>query len=78
MLYKFSLSFSTVLRRSELLAATAEIREQLCLLYTDLISLVVDVSIRFYKTANGMWICEHYPNVSTDFILRHDFRLCKP
>lgn len=56
MLYKFSLSFSTVLRRSELLAATAEIREQLCLLYTDLISLVVDVSIRFYKTANGMWI----------------------
>ncbi|UPX15179.1 uncharacterized protein EKO05_0005636 [Ascochyta rabiei] len=53
-LYKFSLSFSSVLRRSELLAATAEIREQLCLLYTDLISLVVDVSIRFYKTANGM------------------------
>ncbi|XPS69175.1 hypothetical protein M3J09_001452 [Ascochyta lentis] len=53
-LYKFSLSFSSVLRRSELLAATAEIREQLCLLYTDLISLVVDVSIRFYKTVNGM------------------------
>ncbi|KAH6633587.1 hypothetical protein C7974DRAFT_412571 [Boeremia exigua] len=53
-LYKFSLSFSSVLRRSELLAATAEIREQLCFLYTDLISLVVDVSIRFYKTANGM------------------------
>ena len=53
MLYKFSLSFSSVLRRSELLAATAEIREQLCLLYTDLISLVVNVSIRFYKIANG-------------------------
>ena len=52
--YKFSLSFSSVLRRSELLAATSEIREQLCFLYTDLISLVVDVSVRFYKTANGM------------------------
>lgn len=54
MFYKFSLSFSSVLRRSELLAATSEIREQLCFLYTDLISLVVDVSVRFYKTANGM------------------------
>ena len=52
-LYKFSLSFSSVLRRSELLAATAEIREQLCLLYTDLISLVVDISVKFYKAANG-------------------------
>ena len=47
------LSFSSVLHRSELLAATPEIREQLCLLYTDLISLVVDVSIRFYKAVNG-------------------------
>jgi hypothetical protein len=52
--YKFSLSFSKVLHRSELLAATSDVREQLCLLYTDLLSLVVDVSIRFYKTANGM------------------------
>jgi hypothetical protein len=52
-LYKFSLSFSSVLRRSELLAATPEIREQLCLLFTDLLTLVVDVSIKFYKTVNG-------------------------
>jgi hypothetical protein len=52
--YKFALSFSSALQRSELLAGTSEIREQLCLLYTDLLSLVVDVSIRFYKTANGM------------------------
>jgi hypothetical protein len=48
------MSFSSVLRRSELLAATPEIREQLCLLYTDLLSLVVDVAIKFYKTVNGM------------------------
>lgn len=54
MFYKSAMSFSSVLHRSELLAATPEIREQLCLLYTDLISLVVDVSVRFYKTANGM------------------------
>jgi len=52
--YKFSFSFSKVLHRAELLAATSEVREQLCLLYTDLLSLVVDVAIRFYKTANGM------------------------
>ena len=75
MLYKFSLSFSSVLRRSELLAATAEIREQLCLLYTDLISLVVDVSVRFYKTANG-----EFSNWCLMFLVnqwdRHDFRLC--
>jgi hypothetical protein len=51
--YKFAMSFSSVLHRSELLAATSEIREQLCMLYTDLLSLVVDVSIRFYKTVNG-------------------------
>jgi hypothetical protein len=52
-LYKFSLSISSVLRRSELLAGTPEIREQLCLLFTDLLTLVVDVSIKFYKTVNG-------------------------
>jgi hypothetical protein len=51
--YKFAMSFSSVLHRSDLLSATAEIREQLCLLYSDLISLVVDVAIRFYKTVNG-------------------------
>ncbi|KAF2866793.1 hypothetical protein BDV95DRAFT_504119 [Massariosphaeria phaeospora] len=52
--YRFALSFSKVLSRSELLTATSEVREQLCLLYTDFLSLVVDVAIRFYKTANGM------------------------
>lgn len=51
--YKFARSFSSVLHRSELLAATPEIQEQLCLLYTDLLSLVVDVAIKFYKTVNG-------------------------
>ena len=54
MFYKFSLSFSKVLHRAELLAATSEVREQLCLLYTDLLSLIVDVAVRFYKTANGL------------------------
>jgi hypothetical protein len=54
--YKFAMSFSSVLQRSDLLSATAEIREQLCLLYSDLISLVVDVAIRFYKTVNGKFL----------------------
>jgi hypothetical protein len=48
------MSFSSVLHRSELLSASSEIREQICLLYTDLISLVVDVAVNFYKTVNGM------------------------
>jgi hypothetical protein len=47
------MSFSSVLHRSELLAATSEIREQLCMLYTDLLSLVTDVAIRFYKAVHG-------------------------
>lgn len=51
--YKFAMSFQSVLQRSELLAATSEIREQLCHLYTDLIALVVNVAIKFYKTVNG-------------------------
>lgn len=76
-LYKFSLSFSSVLRRSELLAATAEIREQLCLLYTDLISLVVDVAIRFYKTANGT--CSFtIKKLTSNSKIRHDFRFNEP
>lgn len=76
-LYKFSLSFSSVLRRSELLAATAEIREQLCLLYTDLISLVVDVSIKFYKTANGTLLIQ-LQGARADSRHRHDFGVRKP
>ena len=51
-----AMTFSSVLHRSELLAATSEIREQLCLLYTDLLSLVVDVAIRFYKTVNSKFV----------------------
>ncbi|KAF2727980.1 hypothetical protein EJ04DRAFT_450238 [Polyplosphaeria fusca] len=51
--YKFALSLSSVLHRSELLAATSDIREQLCFMYTDLLSLVVDVAIRFYRTVRG-------------------------
>lgn len=53
MFYKFAMSFSSVLHRSELLSATPEIREQLCMLYTDLLSLVVDVAVRFYKSVHG-------------------------
>ncbi|EFQ95319.1 hypothetical protein PTT_06770 [Pyrenophora teres f. teres 0-1] len=52
--YKFAMSFHSVLHRSELLAASSEIREQICLLYTDLIALVVDVAVKFYKTVKGM------------------------
>ena len=54
--YKFSLSFSAILRRAELFSATAttEVKEQLCLMYTDLLSLVTDVAITFYKAVKGI------------------------
>ncbi|KAK7188148.1 nacht domain protein [Paraphaeosphaeria sporulosa] len=54
--YKLSLSFSTIHQRVELLAptATTDVREQLSLMYTDLLSLVVDVAITFYKAVKGM------------------------
>jgi hypothetical protein len=71
--YKFVLSFSSVLHRSELLVATPKICEQLCLLYTDLISLVVDVAIRFYKAVNGRFL--HFAKIPAKSI-RHDFGLC--
>lgn len=43
-----------ILRRSEILSASQEIREELCLLFCDLLSLVVDVAVRFYKTVKGV------------------------
>ncbi|KAL5410988.1 hypothetical protein PMIN03_005094 [Paraphaeosphaeria minitans] len=54
--YKLSLSFSTIHQRVELLATTAttDVREQLTFMYTDLLSLVVDVAITFYKLVKGM------------------------
>lgn len=56
MFYKLSLSFSAILQRVDLLApsATAEVYEQLSLMYSDLLSLVVDVAITFYKAVKGM------------------------
>ena len=45
---------SSLLDRSELLTVTSETREQLCMMYTDLLTLVVEVAIRFYKTVHGM------------------------
>ncbi|KAJ9627256.1 hypothetical protein H2203_003718 [Taxawa tesnikishii (nom. ined.)] len=52
--YKCSLSVSSLLNRSGLLSVVSETQEQLCLMYTDLLTLVVEVSIRFYKTVHGM------------------------
>lgn len=53
--YKCSLSVSSLLNRSGLLSVVSETQEQLCLMYTDLLTLVVEVSIRFYKTVHGKW-----------------------
>ncbi|KAF2151611.1 hypothetical protein K461DRAFT_257013 [Myriangium duriaei CBS 260.36] len=54
-LYKNALQVSLLLTRPELLTnSTPQIKEQLCFLYADLVTLVVDVSVRLYKTVNGM------------------------
>nr|POE74801.1 hypothetical protein CFP56_37332 [Quercus suber] len=52
--YKASLSVAGLLDRVQMLSVTSETQEQLCLMYTDLLTLVVEVAIRFYKTVNGM------------------------
>lgn len=52
--FKCSLQVSSLLDRSELLAVTSEVQEQLCLMYTDLVTLVVEVAIYFYKTVQSL------------------------
>jgi hypothetical protein len=51
--YKNSLTISGLLERTELLSVTSETREELSKMYTDLLTLVVDVAIRFYKVVHG-------------------------
>lgn len=52
--YKTALTISSLLDRSELLSCTHEVQEQLCLMYTDLVTLVVEVAVYFYKTVQSM------------------------
>ena len=52
--YKSALTISSLLDRSELLSCTNEVQEQLCHMYTDLLTLVVEVAVYFYKTVQSM------------------------
>lgn len=52
--YKSALTISSLLDRSELLSCTNEVQEQLCHMYTDLVALVVEVAVYFYKTVQSM------------------------
>ncbi|KAK3080786.1 hypothetical protein LTS18_013143, partial [Coniosporium uncinatum] len=52
--YKCALMASSLLDRSDLLSVTGETREQLCMMYSDLLTLVVEVAVRFYKAVHGM------------------------
>ncbi|KAF2843601.1 NACHT domain-containing protein [Patellaria atrata CBS 101060] len=52
--YKCSLTVSTLLGRESVLAVTYKTREQLCLMYTDLITLVTEVAIKLHKTVHGL------------------------
>ena len=53
-LYKHSLEVAALLHRTELLSTTPEIREELCLMYGDLLTLTSAVATRYYKTVHGM------------------------
>lgn len=37
--------FNSLLERSDLLGVTAETREEICMIYTDLLTLIVDVAM---------------------------------
>lgn len=52
-MYRCSLSVTAVLARAEVMSLSSDIYEQLCMMYTDLLSLVVDVAVRFYKAVHG-------------------------
>ena len=52
--YQCALMVSSLLARSELLSVTSETREQLSMMYTDLLTLIVEVAVRLYKTVHGM------------------------
>jgi hypothetical protein len=51
--YKCALTVSSLIDRQKLLSVTFETQEQLSMMYTDLLTLVVDVAIRFYKIVHG-------------------------
>ncbi|PPJ58058.1 hypothetical protein CBER1_03847 [Cercospora berteroae] len=52
-MYRCSSAVSALLARSEVLKLSSEVYQQLCLMYTDLLTLVVDVAVRFYRTVHG-------------------------
>jgi len=51
--YRTSSKVSNLLSRSEVLDFSADIYEQLCIMYTDLLTLVVDVAVKFYRTVHS-------------------------
>ncbi|EME77291.1 uncharacterized protein MYCFIDRAFT_60116 [Pseudocercospora fijiensis CIRAD86] len=52
-MYRCSSAVSALLARSEVLSFSSEIYQQLCMMYSDLLTLVVDVAVRFYKAVHG-------------------------
>lgn len=50
---RYSLEVAALLHRAEILSTTTQIREQLCLIYGNLLTLTSLISIRFYKAAQG-------------------------
>jgi len=52
-LYRCSASVAGLLARSQVLQLSSEIYEQLCVMYSDLLTLVVDVAVKFYKAVHS-------------------------
>ena len=53
LLYRTSSAVSNLLSRAEVMEFSSEVYEQLCVMYTDLLTLVVDVAVKFYRTVHG-------------------------
>lgn len=52
--YRCSLAVNALLERSELLSASYEIQEQLCMMLSDLVTLIVEVAIQFHRSVQDM------------------------
>ncbi|KXS96240.1 hypothetical protein AC579_6698 [Pseudocercospora musae] len=52
-MYRCSSAVSALLARSEVLSFSSDVYQQLCMMYSDLLTLVVDVAVRFYKAVHG-------------------------
>lgn len=52
-LYRSSSAVTSLLARAQVITLSSDVYEQLCTMYSDLLTLVIDVAIRFYKAVHS-------------------------